>query len=71
MINEIITVGSASFIASRIFKCMGKREFAELIGLCGWVGVGIAFFSGINGISDSVSNGWVGNFVRWLASIAH
>ena len=70
MISNVIVVGSASFISSKIFKCMGKKEFGELMVLCGWVGTGIYFFTWLNGVSFSVSEGWFGNCIRWLASFA-
>jgi hypothetical protein len=77
MLSNVIAVGSAGFIGSKVFKCLGKPEYAELIMLCGWVGMGIALFTWLNGASIAISNGWVGktisgltNLISWLISLA-
>lgn len=68
MLSNVIAVGSAGFISSKIFKCLGKSEFSELMILCAWIGMGIFFFTWLNGVSFSVSNSWFGNFIKWCAS---
>jgi H+/gluconate symporter-like permease len=71
MLSNVIAVGSAGFIASKVFKCLGKNEFSELIMLCGWIGMGISLFTWLNGISFEITNSWFGNFIKWCASFAN
>lgn len=71
MLSNLIAVGSAGFVASKVFKCLGKPEFAELIMLCGWIGMGIAFFTWLNGVSFNISNSWFGNFVKWVGTLSN
>jgi hypothetical protein len=66
MLSNIIAVGSAGFVTSKIFKCLGKPEFGELMMLCGWIGVGIYFFTWFNSTSVTLSNSWFGDFVKWI-----
>ena len=68
MLSNVIAVGSAGFISSKIFRCLGKPEYAELMMLSGWIGMGIFFFSWLNGVSFAISESWFGNFVKWIAS---
>lgn len=68
MLSSLIAVGSAGFISSKIFKCLGKPDYAEIIMLCGWIGMGIAFFTWLNGFSFSISNSWFGESIKWIAN---
>lgn len=69
MLSNVIAVGSAGFVTSKIFKCLGKPEFSELIMLCGWIGMGIYFFTWLNGATITVSNSWFGDFVKWIGCL--
>jgi hypothetical protein len=67
MLSHLIAVGSAGFIGSKVFRCLGKPDYAEIIMLCGWIGMGIAFFTWLNGVSFAVSESWFGDSIRWIA----
>lgn len=69
MLSNIIAVGSAGFIGSKVFKCLGKPEYSELIMLCGWVGMGISFFTWLNGVSFTISESWFGDCIKWMVSL--
>lgn len=69
MLTNIIAVGSAGFISSKIFKCLGKNEFGELMMLCGWIGMGISFFTWLNGASFSVSKNWGADIFKGFSSL--
>jgi hypothetical protein len=69
MLSNVIAVGSAGFISSKIFKCLGKTDYAETVMLCGWVGMGIAFFTWLNDFSFSVGNSWFGDFFKWAVNL--
>jgi hypothetical protein len=71
MLSNVIGVGCAGFISSKVFKCLGKPEFSELMMLCAWVGIGIYFFTWLNGVSFTVSNSWFGDLVKWCASLTN
>lgn len=69
MITEIITIASAGLISSKIFRCMDKKDYADIIKLCTWVGIGIAVLPRLNHISDGITNGWLAHFINWLISL--
>lgn len=37
---SIIKVGTVSFICGKALKCFGKQDYADIIYMCGWLGVG-------------------------------
>ena len=54
-LTEALKVVVASFIASRALKIMGKKEFADIISLVGWLSVGLAIITMWFNFSDNIS----------------
>lgn len=36
----IIKLGTVSFVCGKALKCFGKKDYADIIYMCGWLGVG-------------------------------
>jgi hypothetical protein len=73
MLITMVKVGGAGFLSSRLFRSLGKAELAEIMSFCGWIGIGIAFFTGLGDLEAAISNSEVvatinsaKEFIAWV-----
>lgn len=42
---SIIKFGTISFIAQKALKSLGKNDYADIISICGWLGISVEVYN--------------------------
>lgn len=41
----LIKIGAVSYISQKALRCLGKKDYADIIAFCGWLCVGIQLYN--------------------------